>query len=170
MSAPTTSALSMSQAQYRLSIRGARRSGFALSRAGRAIQTVLLDEFAGTLAPHLTRIARDFAPHDKGRLERGIKAVVRSSGGRITLELLSTAVSDEGFPYTAVTRKGHGWIRPKRAKVLAWRGRGPGFTFAMFVRPWKPGRDWVEAAEGAWEQEVDRAADRVGRQVVSRLL
>lgn len=160
----------MSQAQYRLSVRGARRVGFQVSRAGRQIQTVLLNEFAGTLAPHLTRIARQFAPHDKGRLSRGIKAVVRSRGGRITLELLSTAVSDDGFAYTRVTRKGHGWIRPKKAKVLAWRGRGGGFVFAAFVRPWKPDRDWVEAAEGSWEQEVDQAAGRVGRQVVSRLL
>lgn len=160
----------MSQAQYRLSVRGARRAGHDISRAGRSIQTVLLDEFSGTLAPHLTRIARQFAPHDTGRLERGIKAVVGSRGGRITLELISTAVSDEGFPYTRVTRKGRGPIRPKRARVLAWQGRGGGWVFAHFVRAWKPDRDWVQSAEGAWDREVDQAANRVGRQVVSRLL
>jgi hypothetical protein len=160
----------MSQAQYRMSVRGARKVGFSLSRAGRGIQIVLLDEFAGNLAPTLTRIARDFAPHDSGRLERGIKAEVRSAGGRITLNLLSTAVSDTGFPYTQVTRKGHREIRPQRAKVLAWRGRGGGFTFATFVRAWKPDGDWVQKAEGSWEQEIDRSADRIGRQVVTRLL
>lgn len=163
----------MGKVLVRASVRGARRSGFPLNAAGRRAQGILLDQMA-RLAPDLTRIGRAYAPHDTGRLERGLKASVRSYGGRITVQLLSSAVSDEGYPYTDVTRKGHrvAWIYPKpprKALRFYWRKAG-GIVYAKRVRGYRPSRDWVDPAYRAFDAEVSRAEDRIGRQIVSRLL
>lgn len=164
----------MAEAVYRASTRGARRAGYDLSTAGRKIQPLILEEFRGHLAPALTRIARNFAPHDTGRLERGLKALVTSGGGRVTVTLISTAVSDDGYPYTDVTRFGHrvDRIYPVHAKALRLPapGRGPGFIFRAWVRGYHPAADWVDTASGAWEQEMDRAEARLGRAIDTRLL
>lgn len=161
----------MSTAVFRASTRGARRSGHKLSAASRQMQTVILDEFAGELAPRAVQITRAFAPHRSGRLERGLKARVRSYGGRITVDIESTARSDAGYNYLPVTRFGHrvAFIYAKRAKAL----RIPlatGTIFRTRVRGYRPGRDWARAAFEAVEVELDRAAERLGRAVDRRLL
>lgn len=159
-------------AVYRASIRGARRAGFDLDAAGRRQQTFMLSEFA-RLTPILTRTARDWAPHDSGRLERGIKAIVSSRGGRIIVTLISTAVSDEGFAYTDVTRFGHRKARiyPKPPnRFLRWPSRQGGYIFARSVRGFKPTGDWVKRAMGSWERDVDAAAGRLSRAIDTRLL
>lgn len=160
-----------STAVFRASVRGARRSGHKISAASRGLQTVLLDELAGEVAPNAVRITRQFAPHRSGRLDRGLQSRVRSHGGRITVEILSTARSQEGYDYLPVTRFGHrvAIIRPKRAKAL----RIPlasGVIFRKYVRGYRPKRDWAEAAFRAAEVELDRAAERLGRAVDRRLL
>lgn len=166
------------KAIVRASVRGARRKGYGLRRAGRAIQTEILDEFAGNLAPEATKITRGFAPHRSGRLERGIKARVRSYGGRIILEVLSTARSDEGFDYLPVTRFGHkqAIIYPKTKKALAFRIGGPGapsggkVIVRAWVRGYKPDHDWVELAYEEMQHLMDEAAQHLARRVDRRLL
>lgn len=159
------------KAIVRASVRGARRKGYGLRRAGRAIQTEILDEFAGNLAPEATKITRGFAPHRSGRLERGIKARVRSYGGRIILEVLSTARSDEGFDYLPVTRFGHRvpFIFPVKAKALKIP-TAEGVIFRKWVRGYRPTHDWVEEAYLAMDDELDRVARDIGRAVDRRLL
>jgi hypothetical protein len=164
----------VAKAIYRASVRGARRAGFDLDRAGRRLQTIILDEFAGHVAPALTRTARDFAPHDTGRLERSIKAKVGSRGGRITVTLEAGPVSDEGYPYLDVTRYGHKTdpIYPVHAKALRLPapGRGPGFIFRAWVRGYHPASDWVADAAGSWEADMSAAEQRLGRAIDARLL
>lgn len=159
---------------YKARVRGARRAGFDLDRAGRRLQTIILDEFAGNVAPHVTRVARDFAPHDTGRLERSIKASVASRGGGVTVTLWAGALSDEGYPYLDVTRYGHVTdpIRPVHAKALKIPafGRGPGFGFFAWVRGYHPASDWVADAAGGWEQEMTAAEHRLARAIDARLL
>lgn len=163
------------KAVFRASVRGARRKGYQLSSAGRAVQTDLLDEFAGNLAPRATEITRGFAPHRTGRLERGIQAAVRSYGGRITVSLFSTARSDTGFDYLPVTRFGHkeAIIYPKNAKAIAFIPSGAPSgkpIFRAWVRGYHPLVDWVELAFRELEREMDAAADRLGRRIDRRLL
>jgi hypothetical protein len=163
------------KAIFRASARSARRPGYELrTRARRAIQSAILDEFAGNLAPSATRIARQFAPHRSGRLSRGLSASVTSRGGRITVTLDSAAVSDEGYPYTAVTRFGHRkqWIYPKPPNTrLRFFSRSAGrVIFPARVRGYKPLRDWVTSVSDAIEQDLTAAENRIGRQIVSRVL
>lgn len=154
---------------YRASVRGAGKAGTRLDRAARGIQTVLISEFRD-LAPVLTKTARDFAPHKSGALERGLKARVFVSGGRVKVELLSTVRSEEGFPYTRATRFGRKAIRPKKpGGVLTWQS-ATGRVFAKFARAYKPDSDWVENAEGSWEQDVAAATKQIGRAIDTRLL
>jgi hypothetical protein len=166
------------KAVIRASARGARRKGYGLRRAGRAVQTEILDEFAGHLAPEATKVTRGFAPRRSGRLERNIRARVRSYGGRIILEVVSTARSDEGFDYLPVTRFGHkqAIIYPRHAKALAFRVGGPGapsggkVIVRAWVRGYKPDHDWVELAHDAMRELMDEAARNLGRRIDRRLL
>lgn len=150
----------------RASVRSARRPGHQLSATGRRVQPILLDEFAH-LAPVSTRTVRAFAPHKSGRLERGIRASVRSYGGRITLEVESTARDQEtGYDYLPVTRFGHRVpiIYPVHAKALRIPLAG-GVIYRKWVRGYKPARDWVADAFDALQRELDEAADRIGRAI-----
>lgn len=163
------------KAVIRASVRGARRKGYSLSRAGRAIQTEILDEFAGHLAPEATKVTRGFAPHRSGRLERGIRARVRSYGGRVILEILSTARSDEGFDYLDVTRFGHkqAIIFPRHAKAIAFIPSGAPSGKAIvraWVRGYRPDHDWVELAYEEMQHLMDEAARSLARRVDRRLL
>lgn len=119
------------------------------------------------------RIGRAYAPHDSGRLERGLSVAVRSYAGRITATLTSSARSDAGYAYTDVTRFGHRKAviipHPPR-QFLRWRARSGKFVFARQVRGQHPAFDWVARAGGAIDVEIERAEDRIGRQIVSRLL
>lgn len=162
-----------SSAIFRASVRGARRPGHSLSRAGRVIQRELLNEMSYGVGRSALRIARAYAPHDRGRLERGLSVRVRSYGGRITATLHSTARSDEGYPYTDATRFGHrkAVIRPHPPRrALRWRARSGKFVFARQVRGQRPAFDWVARAAGAIDVEIERSEDRIARQIVSRLL
>lgn len=158
---------------FRANVRGARRAGQSLNRAGRVIQRELLDEMGYGLAPDMTRTARAYAPHDSGRLERGLQVSVRSYAGRITATMRSTARSDAGYAYTDVTRIGHRkrWIYPKPPRqFLRFPARSGGFVFARRVRGQRPATDWVERAGKAIDADIDRRSDRIGRRIVSRLL
>lgn len=163
----------MARAIFRASVRSARRPGFRPRGVQRVMQSALLDTFAGQLAPRLTRVFRSFAPHRTGRLERGLRARVSSRGGRIGVEVESTAVSDEGFPYLRITRFGH------RTKRIVPRHRGahgrPGaLAFDGIVvrstRGYHPSHDWVEDAQRAAESALDAAQREVGRQIQRKAL
>lgn len=163
------------KAVIRASVRGARRKGHGLSRAGRAVQTEILDEFAGNLAPTATKATRGFAPHRSGRLERSIKARVRSYGGRIILEVLAGPRSDDGFDYLDVTRFGHkqAIIFPKRAKAIAFIPSGAPSGKAIvraWVRGYKPDHDWVELVYEEMQHAMDDAARHLARRIDRRLL
>jgi hypothetical protein len=150
----------------RASVRGARRKGYDLRRAGRRVQSSLLDEFAGRLAPESTRTVRAYAPHRSGRLERGLQGRVRSYGGRISIEITSTARSDAGYDYLPVTRFGHrkAIITPVHARALKIQ-TPEGVIFRKSVRGYRPDHDWVESAFRDLEDELDRAAERIGRTI-----
>lgn len=162
-----------SRAIFRASVQGAKKPGTKLSGAPREIQRVLLDEMGYRLAPQVTRIFRDFAPHDKGRLERGLQSTVTSAGGRITVNVVSTAESDDGYPYTDVTRFGHrkAWIYPTGGrKFLRFKGSGGGFVFARRVRGQVRRVDWARLAGDATDQAIAEREDEIGRQIVSRVI
>lgn len=155
---------------FRGSVRGARRAGHGLRSGAREIQRYLLDEFAYRIAPTATRIFRNFAPHDSGRLERGLQARVRSYGGRIVIEVVSTARSDRGYDYLPVTRHGHrvAIIRPVHAKALRIPLAG-GVIYRKFVRGYHPTHDWAQSAFDAMDRELEAAQARIGR-VIDRAL
>jgi hypothetical protein len=161
------------RALFRGSVRGARAKGRKFSSGGRQIQQMILDEFAGRLAPDATELTRAFAPHRSGQLERALKARVRSYGGRVVIEVLADPdpVSDEGFHYLRVTRFGHRMaiIYPKRAKALRFY-LGGHVVYRAWVRGYKPDHDWVDFAFRAVEQEFNEAEKRLGRTIDRRLL
>lgn len=153
-------------------MRGARNLAGGFARGAREVQSVLVDEFDDS-STTLTRIAREAAPRDTGRLHAGITAEVSSGGARVVVTLYSTAVSDEGFPYTDVTRFGHAdGIYPVRAKALRFEpgGRGTGFICRAYTRGYHPAHDWVEDLNAGAEAEMDRLESRVGRAIESRIL
>lgn len=144
-----------------------------MARASRGLQRELLDDFTFNLGRDLTRIHREFAPHDSGRLRRRIRATVISRGGRIRITMFSDVRDPEsGYAYTPVTRFGHRKpiIYPVRAKALSWVDRSGRRVFRAWVRGYRPASDWVADARPTADRAVARAADRIGRQVVSRLL
>lgn len=153
------------KAVFRASTRSARRVGHELSAAGRRIQPILIDTFAG-LSRDALRITRAYAPHRSGRLERGLKARVRSYGGRVVVEVVSEARSDTGYDYLPVTRFGHraAFIFPVKAKALRFYVGGQ-LVFRRFVRGYRPTRDWVDDAFRAVEIELDRASAEIGRKI-----
>jgi hypothetical protein len=152
---------------FRASVRGARRAGRSITWTGRKIQTEIIRAFAD-LGLDATKIYRAFAPHASGRLERGLKAHVRSFGGRVRVEIESTAVSKAGYPYTDVTRRGHRkrWIYPVTAKALRFPINGR-IGFFKRVRGYRPARDWTEPAAAAVDRKVDQVAGRIGRVIDS---
>lgn len=163
--------MAKAEAVYRASVRGARRSGHSLDRAGRRLQGFLLDEWAGNLAPKGTRAFREFAPHRSGALARGMQANVRSRGGWISVEFVSTARSEEGFDYFPVTRFGRGPVFPHPPRrFLRFRDRSGQVRFARSVKAWKPARDWVQQPVGVMEREFTAAERRIGRRIETSLI
>lgn len=165
----------MAKGIFRASVRSARKPGFRPRGAQRRMQRLILDVFAGQLAPRLTRVFRSFAPHRSGRLERGLNAKVSSRGGRIGVEVTSTgAVSDEGFPYLRITRFGHATnkIVPKRRTGA--HGRPAALAFEGIVRRstrgYHPSHDWVEDAYAAAEGALSAAQGAIARRVDSVVL
>lgn len=160
----------MAEAVFRATVRGARRKGHGLNRAGRRLQRDLIDELGLGLAPRALRTTRAFAPSSSGRLSRGLKATVRSYGGRLRMEIESTARSESGFPYTQATRTGRKAIRPIEKQYLSWVGRDGRRVFTKYVRPYRPARDWMDAAAAAIDREAALSARRIGRAVDTRQL
>jgi hypothetical protein len=162
----------MGEVVFRANVRGARRAGHQLHRAGRRLQTDLIHEMRG-LAVTSTRTIRAYAPHRSGRLERGLQASVLSRGGYIRVVVRSTARSPEGFAYTDVTRFGHRkrWIYPKppRKALRFYSVRAGKVIFARRVRGYRPSRDWMDPAAAAIEREASIVSERIGRRVVSGL-
>jgi hypothetical protein len=91
--------------------------------------------------------ARRNAPVDTGRLRGSITSEMRRDGNRVTVRIGSN------LPYAVYTEEGtgiyagRGMIRPRRAKFLAWQGRGAGggWIFARAVRG-QPGQHWLRRA------------------------
>lgn len=162
------------KAVFRATARSARKPGYRLKGAGRTIQSVLLREFR-TDGPILTRIFRSFAPEGKThQVENSVSASQTSRGGRVGITILTTgAKNEDGFDYFDVTRHGRGAIVPKKGRV-GKNGRPAALAFdgivVRRVKPWKPARDWVESASHVAEQEMGRAANRIGRQIQTRII
>ncbi len=80
---------------------------------------------------------------DTGRLRNSIRVVLVPSGGGWGARV-GTTVS-----YARVHHDGHGWIRPVRAKVLAFKPKGSlKVIFRPRVRPW-PGTHFLSRAMSA---------------------
>jgi hypothetical protein len=160
-----------STAVYRASVIGAGRPGRRLIGARRALQaelTATMREEAG----HMERIARPFAPKDRGLLRQRLEARVHSRGGRIFATLHSQARNPTtGFAYTNVTRFGHRkrWIYPRRASHLVFRGRDGNLVFAKRVRGYRPENDWAELAAKAMDAHLSATEDQIGRRILTRL-
>lgn len=102
------------------------------------------------------------APRDTGNLADHIKY---SSTGALSGEVRSTARNKKtGFPYTGVTRFGHGEIRPKHDITIPGSKRHPALRFVIggrvvyvtHVRAWRPpGGDWARKADGQVRSAVD---------------
>lgn len=70
-----------------------------------------------------------------GKLSQQIDSRVTVSGDRVVSEVKSLARSDRGVPYGLFVHEGtRSPIRPRRAQVLRFRGRGGAFVFAPQVR------------------------------------
>lgn len=82
-------------------------------------------------------VAKRLAPVDTGRLRQSI-------GYRVTGGVNQTTRVSSGAKYSLWVHEGRGEIRPKRARVLAWR-RGGRWHFAQRVRPMR-GRPYLRRA------------------------
>jgi hypothetical protein len=129
-------------------------------RASQQVDTIIRRELHGDLAPRLLRVSRQAAPERRGRLARGLRAVPGAGGHSV--EVVSTVRSEDGYPYTGVTRLGHRkeWIVPRRKKALRtpWGPR-------RRVRGYKPAGDWADKAHRLAQPHVSRSAQRIGRQL-----
>lgn len=132
-----------------------------LFRASRSVDPIIRRELQGDLAPRLLRVSRQAAPERSSALARGLRAVP-GRGGRISVEVVSTAKSEDGYPYTGVTRFGHrkAWIEPTHKKALRtpWGPR-------RRVRGYRPAGDWADTAHRLAQPHISRSADRIGRQL-----
>lgn len=161
-------------AVFRATVHGYRRVAGKLSRAGREVQPVILAEFRGRLSRDALQALRRFAPEETGALKRAMAAPVFSQGGVVRVTVRSPVRDERSrYPYTPVTRFGHRrrYIVPRRAKFLRffWLKQGRWVTLQR-VRGQHPGHDWVATAEPQVLIEVDRAGERIGRAVTSRIL
>lgn len=76
----------------------------------------------------VTSVAKGLAPVDTGRLRQSGDLEMVESYPELTARIKFTA------RHAYVVHKGHGEIRPRRARVLAWR-RGGRWNYAQRVRP-----------------------------------
>lgn len=74
-------------------------------------------------------VAQLKAPVDTGRLRQSIDVEMISKPPLLTARVVAPV------NYALVVHEGHGWIYPRRAKVLSWRRRGGQRVFARRVRP-----------------------------------
>ncbi len=134
-------------------------------RGARGPRAIVAAEFSQNLGPKMLRITRYKAPHRSGRLERGLQFRVAGKGpDGAEMRIDSTAVSDDGFPYTRVTRFGRGPIVARRGKALAFKIGGK-TIFRKRVRGYHPSRDWVYDAYTASKPELERSGFRLGQRV-----
>lgn len=137
----------------------------APQRGARGQRGIVVDEFSRNLGPKMLRITRYKAPHKTRRLERGLQFRVAGKGADgAEMRIDSTAVSDDGFAYTRVTRFGRGPIVARRGKALVFKINGR-TIFAKRVRGYNPGRDWVYDAYTASKAELERSSFRLGQKV-----
>lgn len=134
-------------------------------RGARGPRSIVVDEFTQSLGPKMLRITRYKAPHKTRRLERGLQFRVAGKGADgAEMRIDSTAVSDDGFAYTRVTRFGRGPVVAKRGKALAFKIGGKTIIVKR-VRGYRPGRDWVYDSYTASKPDLERSAFRLGQRV-----
>lgn len=130
-------------------------------RGGAQVEPILRQELQGELGSRLVRVSRQAAPERTTALARGLRAVP-GRAGRICVEVISTVKSEDGYPYTGVTRFGHRkrWIEPVRKRALRtpWGPR-------RRVRGYRPAGDWADKAHRLAQPHVERSAQRVGRRL-----
>jgi hypothetical protein len=156
----------MATARLQVETVGARRLASRMQRAAAELPAIMAEEMRGRLSPALVRAYRVFAPRRSGRLRGNIASRV----GGTTLQVESTARSDQGYPYTGVTRYGHRVKRiyPRRAKALRFVIGGR-VVFASSVRGYSPTHDWAQDAHPGARREVATAGRVIGHRVAERL-
>jgi len=145
---------------------GARQIAGRMQRAAAELPAIMASEMRGRLSPALVRTYRPFAPRRSGRLRGNIASRV----GGTSLQVESTARSDEGYPYTGVTRYGHRAKRiyPRRAKALRFVIGGR-VVFAASVKGHTVDHDWAQDALPGARHQVAAAGRIIGRKVAERL-
>jgi hypothetical protein len=105
----------------------------------------ITEEKIRQVGPHLLdeavklgiREAKEGAPVLTGDLRSSIRLMTKTR---------TSAVYGSDKPYAAVQEYGHGGIRPKRAKVLAFKVDGQ-WVFTKYVRPYKGKKYMARSAE-----------------------
>lgn len=157
----------MSVDRFRVEIEGAGPLAQRIRRASRAILPVTGAEMRG-LAPRLTRLFQGVAPRRSGRLSRSIAS---NMIGPTALETTSTARSDEGYPYTGVTRIGHrvAYIYPRKGRALKITLPSGEVIFRARVRGSRPTHDWASRGFRPAERAAEESGRRIGRQIAARI-
>lgn len=176
-------------------VTNAKESARGLRAGARRVNTSIDEEFEGRLQVEAVLAMQAVAPEDTGLLKEIIEAEVNRGRGRTTLRVTSEVQDPaSGFHYTAVTRFGHrkkflrashegkpaGWSDkdPTSGRRTFNQGRGPTMAvhtkgrygqpiYRAVVRGYRPASDWVEAGMPAVDEAASRAADNIGRKVVT---
>lgn len=96
---------------------------------------------ANRMANRVVENAKREAPKDTGELVRSHFYTVTSTS---RAETRNIGYDEDKAPYGINVYHGHGWIYPKKAKVLHWVKNGKD-VFARAVRPVAPNR-WLDRA------------------------
>ena len=139
----------------------------AATAAGRIRQT-LVSEFRGELKREVELAFQDEAPKgETGELADSIEAKASFTGGGATITVRADPVSESGFHYLDVTRRGRGPVVPKRGRAIAWESAEHPVAR---VGPYVPAGDWVDRANRAARPVIDAAAGSIGRKLRGRVL
>lgn len=156
----------MAEIKLRARIHGARALGRRFLRAAGLIKPDLREELARLMPVH-SRIMKTVAPKRSGELASEIRPRPSGSG----YEIISPVRSEEGFPYTGVTRFGHrvAFIYPHSPDGALHFTIGGRSIFAKRVRGYHPASDWARKGFPPAVAATQQSAQRLGRRIAAQL-
>lgn len=159
-----------------------RAIGRELARYDQRVSNLLRD-----MSDELEDIFRFHAPHESGRLHKGIRAVKSGDGIQVTAEAEDP---ESGFDYVWVTRFGHvvariyagRYARSQFSQAQYTKAGGPRvrplrgakalktkYGFFKSVAGYRPGRDWAEPGYDEARLLADRLLEEMGGDIVDAI-